>query len=247
MKGAVINCNTINYHHILYKTNQKLTAIFLSVVVLIVLSYYFRGDAFSGDLYLTLSSLVIGLPYNLVTYNLKLHDQYIKDLYLNEANLDVLSRLPNRRAFYSKVEHIYESHEYENVLLAIFDLDNFKLVNDSKGHAYGDNAIRKIGTNLLSFAKDYQLTIYRVGWDEFILLGLNINKSKASKVLNDLSSLIKTIKIEDNDNFKLSIEAFYTNRPFEYTSDEVFSKADQALYYVKNNDKSGIELVIDKD
>lgn len=218
---------------------------FLSVTVFMILSYFFRGSSFSDDLYLSVSSLVIGIPYNFVSYNIKMHDEYVKNFFLEEANLDSLSKLPNRRAYNTKIEKIFKNKECNNLLLAVIDIDDFKQINDTLGHAKGDEVIQKIGIVLKKFSNEYQVFISRIGGDEFTLIGLNFAKAKIKKVLDDLVDVLKTVEVTEEKYFGVSIGAIYTTNPYYYNSEELYIKADDALYSIKNNHKDDIKIIFD--
>ncbi|HHW79635.1 MAG TPA: diguanylate cyclase [Acholeplasmataceae bacterium] len=228
------------------RKREIVTAEVIYAVIFIILSFIFRREAFSSDLYLAISSLLIGIPYNLMIYQIKINDSFTKKLYLDQAYLDTLSGLPNRRAFNSKLETMYNNIEYDSVVLAIIDLDDFKSLNDSKGHAYGDYAIKEVGAALKKFAEEYQFFVSRIGGDEFILIGLNVQLVKLSKTLDELLEMVRSVKLKDDDKIELSIGAFYSNAPYKYNTEEIFIKADEALYFVKENNKGEINLVIDE-
>lgn len=223
-------------------------SIILSAMIFIALSVTFRFPAFTGDLYLVLCSVVIGIPYNVVIYNIKMKDEYTKQLYYDEANIDTLSGLANRRAFDRNINSVYSTNsDSQDVLFAIFDLDNFKLINDTKGHAYGDNLIKVLGAAIKRFAEDYQLFIARIGGDEFALIGLNLQEPMIAKVLEELISVISKIKTTESDELlSLSIGAFYTKTPSKYLPQDIVVKADKALYYIKNNEKGSIRVIMDR-
>ncbi|MEH8019025.1 EAL domain-containing protein [Rheinheimera muenzenbergensis] len=83
------------------------------------------------------------------------------------ANSDTLTGLPNRAVFMQKLGDLV-SHRSEHALL-VFDLDNFKKINDSLGHELGDRLLCKLAERLTNHA-NYCDKLYRLGGDEFALL-----------------------------------------------------------------------------
>jgi diguanylate cyclase (GGDEF)-like protein/PAS domain S-box-containing protein len=83
------------------------------------------------------------------------------------ANSDTLTGLPNRAVFMQKLGQLVSAGT-EHALL-VFDLDNFKKINDSLGHELGDNLLCKLSERLSSYSS-YSNKLYRLGGDEFALL-----------------------------------------------------------------------------
>lgn len=87
------------------------------------------------------------------------------------ANHDNLTNLPNRRLFLDRLEHAINVSRRTNSKLAIFfiDLDNFKLVNDSHGHAFGDEVLKEVGARLKATVRGSD-TVARLAGDEFTVI-----------------------------------------------------------------------------
>ena len=88
------------------------------------------------------------------------------------ATTDTLTGLPNRSAFMQKLASLVKDTT-EHALL-VFDLDNFKKINDSLGHELGDNLLCKLSQRLSSY-NSYNNKLYRLGGDEFAILLDNTN------------------------------------------------------------------------
>lgn len=100
-----------------------------------------------------------------------------RSLYLDEkeqAKMDFLTGLYNKRAFTNKWQRIEVDETIATTALMLIDIDYFKGINDSYGHANGDFVLRQLATILKVGAADNEL-VYRVGGEEFCL------------ILNDLS------------------------------------------------------------
>ena len=113
---------------------------------------------------------------------------YIKNLN-DMAYVDALTGIGNRHA----LRRDYNSYQRHEVTVAMLDLDNFKLINDTCGHEEGDRVLREVG-KLLSdtFGKEY---CYRYGGDEFLLIVPDISVSEFDEKLEALKQ--KKPDIED--------------------------------------------------
>jgi len=92
-----------------------------------------------------------------------------------QANHDVLTQLGNRRKLTTEVESCLEQYESEGQTfsLMVMDLDRFKVVNDSAGHAAGDALLQTLSEMFTSQVEDHE-TVARLGGDEFAVLNREI-------------------------------------------------------------------------
>lgn len=105
----------------------------------------------------------------------RLNEERIRQL----AYYDALTGLPNRRLLEDRLQHaIRHAHRKQQVLAVMFvDLDHFKAVNDSHGHATGDHLLTEISTRLQSCLREDD-TLARLGGDEFIVLLPELDSSE---------------------------------------------------------------------
>ncbi len=82
---------------------------------------------------------------------------------------DVLTGLPNRRSLLEDLLKVLSNNSGKKLALLFIDMDNFKYINDTMGHEFGDELINKASHRLKTALKDFG-TLYRLGGDEFILL-----------------------------------------------------------------------------
>ncbi|WP_231659038.1 MULTISPECIES: sensor domain-containing protein [Pseudoalteromonas] len=111
-----------------------------------------------------------------------------------QTNLDTLTGLPNRQHFYNKVDQqmLHAQAEQKRLAICFIDLDRFKSVNDTLGHATGDLLLLEASKRIKACMSSGNL-VARLGGDEFSLLLTNINTVNqiehiALKVLNALNS-----------------------------------------------------------
>jgi len=157
------------------------------------------------------------------------------------ANFDMLTELFNRNYFNIQLEHsINIAKRYKQKLaLLLFDIDNFKRVNDSLGHLAGDIIIQKIAKRVSRILRDSD-TFSRIGGDEFSIIIENY------KNINDLISLVKKIEklmedgIEVDDvifhiSLSIGVSLFPKNAQ---TPIQLQKTADIAMYEAKRNGKN---------
>ncbi len=160
---------------------------------------------------------------------------------------DSLTGLYNNHYFFKELnDEIERSKRYGRVFtLVIFDVDNFKLVNDSFGHSYGDKVLKELAESIANtIRKDIDIAC-RYGGDEFILLLPNTSVESAYKVCERLLNLIRSKKIISGDGKEFGFTLSMGLCEFPRDGEEVyflFNHADEALYYSKRNGKNRITI-----
>ncbi len=155
----------------------------------------------------------------------------------HQAQHDDLTGLINRREFEVRLERSLKSvHENgAQHVLCYLDLDQFKLVNDTCGHAAGDELLRQISVLLANRMRDRD-TLARLGGDEFGLLLENCSLTDANQITNTLLKLVQDYRFIHEDkifNIGVSIGLVVINSNFQNVSDIVHA-ADMACYSAKN-------------
>ncbi len=154
----------------------------------------------------------------------------------HQAQHDDLTGLINRREFEIRLERSLKS-VYETNAQHVFcylDLDQFKLVNDTSGHAAGDELLKQISVLLANRMRDRD-TLARLGGDEFGLLLENCSLVDANQITNALLKLVQDYRFIFGDkifNVGLSIGIVVINASFESVSD-IIHAADMACYSAK--------------
>ncbi|NQY25629.1 MAG: EAL domain-containing protein [Piscirickettsiaceae bacterium] len=155
---------------------------------------------------------------------------------------DELTGLPNRRLFKEKLESELRRAKKEQFRLAVLflDLDNFKDVNDTLGHDYGDLVLKESALRLIS-CMHKSVFLSRMGGDEFTICLTQISSS------DEIDYLLKTILLEMAKPFKIKDEIIYLSVSIgvaeysEKASDvsTLLKNADQAMFYAKENGRNG--------
>lgn len=154
---------------------------------------------------------------------------------------DPLTNLPNRRKFIENLEYALKRKSNGAVLL--LDLDNFKGINDTMGHAFGDKVLLGVTKRLETIADD-NILVSRFGGDEFLILyeGKN-NSSEIEAVVNEINNLFAEKIVIDEHEVEISFSMGISLYPKD--SDEVnqlIMNADLALYEVKKTGKNGYKF-----
>ncbi|MEJ2459406.1 MAG: EAL domain-containing protein, partial [Novosphingobium sp.] len=149
------------------------------------------------------------------------------------AQTDALTGLPNRRYFFSTLEGLLERSRPEEVFtIGLIDLDRFKPINDTHGHAYGDRLLQVIGKRMISLCPSNAI-LARLGGDEFGLIVMD-GPENAEQIAQSLCRAIhEHVRIGDIV-VAVGCSAGLAVYPETATSaDLLFDRADFALYHAK--------------
>lgn len=160
---------------------------------------------------------------------------------------DDLTNLPNRRTFVNKLNKLFfltSAAEIKNRFAVLFiDLDGFKLVNDSLGHAAGDQLLVVLAERMKLCLRSKD-TISRFGGDEFVVLINEIQSADEVMQIADrlLHSIRQPVSVNGHEIFPSASIGIASNE-LNYThSDEIISDADTAMYQAKTQGKNRIEI-----
>lgn len=170
---------------------------------------------------------------------------YILEKYQLKVNssLDTLTGALTRQYLENELEDlIEESIENKGLFsLIMFDLDNFKNINDSYGHQIGDEILKKVSAVILENVRSQDIC-GRYGGEEFVILLPNVDKNEAKKVSDRLRRKIKK-KVILGDNTPVTISMGIASYPEHgYLKYELIEKADHALYVAKELGKDRCEV-----
>lgn len=154
------------------------------------------------------------------------------------AHKDGLTKLYNRYGFDEIAEKRISKNPKEPCVAVLLDVDDFKLVNDMYGHAYGDKALISLAENMREFFPSSAL-LGRNGGDEFCILLSNCTVEEAKEALIQFTKTSKTFSYKGQTySFCISLGyAEYPNNAIERS--QLMRCADAALYEVKLHGKNG--------
>jgi len=162
------------------------------------------------------------------------------------AVTDELTGLKNRR-------HIMEqmNKEYQRVVrtggtlsLILLDIDNFKEVNDSFGHAFGDKVLRAVAQEMQGGLRSYDL-LGRIGGEEFLIASPGSTLDDAAGLAERIRQMIKVRKISDSTReVTVTVSAGVTSlSEQDATAEAILQRADEALYLAKQQGRDRVVSV----
>lgn len=157
---------------------------------------------------------------------------------LDQTYTDYLTKLNNRKSYIENIDKLTSQYKrYKTAFSVImYDIDNFKQINDTYGHNIGDDVLVQISQLIKSHIRDTDY-IFRIGGEEFIILLTEtpIDKAKlvSEKIRYSVENDLKTIKDK-----KITISIGVTEVKDGDTEDSIFKRVDKLLYKSKNNGKN---------
>jgi len=244
----------------------RAAALLLTVIVTVPFLIFFLHTgrpaliAIAGNMVLVNGGMVLILLRNHNTFtaliiserqltNRQQETQHLSDENLRLANLDILTSLPNRRSFFAALDQALTraARADTRFAVALLDLDRFKSVNDVHGHAAGDRLLTQIGLRLKRLASS-QIFIARLGGDEF---GIILSDCQMDADIFDFGATVKLalqspcVVGDRLASISCSIGvAIYPQAGI--TAEELFERADYALYFGKQHNKGGIIVYSDE-
>jgi diguanylate cyclase (GGDEF)-like protein len=166
--------------------------------------------------------------------------------HINRSFLDQLTQTKNRMSFDQKMDKIASSRSrlerrQSDVewCLALIDIDNFKTVNDSYGHLFGDEVLVVLGQKLLSHFRGFD-DAFRYGGEEFAIILHNVNVDQAYKVIDRFRASFSEIKFPQIGH--VTISAGLTSFESGTLPISLVDNADKALYYAKEHGRNQVRI-----
>ncbi|MGB1311945.1 MAG: putative bifunctional diguanylate cyclase/phosphodiesterase, partial [Leucothrix sp.] len=159
-----------------------------------------------------------------------------EQLIWEQANVDALTHLPNRRQFNKHLESAIQQGKDlgSSFILMFIDLDNFKIINDTHGHKAGDLLLREAADRLTNCVRKKDI-VSRLGGDEFTIILNTIDDSKTTE--NIAKSVLKALArpfLIDFEAFHITASIGITRYPEDASTHEILlMNADQAMYEAK--------------
>ena len=161
-----------------------------------------------------------------------------KNKFQKLAHMDSLTNIYNRYGFDELAEEMIAKNPNSPYVVALFDIDNFKFINDIYGHVYGDRALKNLADSMKSFFPSDTL-LGRNGGDEFCILLPNCTYDDVKEQLQQFTMLPKIFSCKGND-YPFYISLGYAEYPIAASNRaQLMRCADAALYEVKLHGKNG--------
>ncbi|MFA6015107.1 MAG: GGDEF domain-containing protein [Gallionellaceae bacterium] len=193
---------------------------------------------------------------HLILAFLKVYSNYIT--LLDESETDTLTGLLNRRTFDNNIEMIIAEHAETDDpqdnsdpqhparrvkaaelphWLAIIDIDHFKRINDAYGHLYGDEVLLLLSRNMKRIFRQRD-KLFRFGGEEFIVVLDRTNEDNAKAVLGRFRAAIEQFHFPQVG--KVTVSIGFVRLDKADVSSAIIGRADQALYYAKQNGRNRV-------
>lgn len=156
-----------------------------------------------------------------------------------KADTDLLTELYNKIATEREIQKFTQENPHVQSLFFLVDIDNFKKINDTMGHAFGDEVLRTIGTRLkVEFRKSD--IIGRIGGDELLIFLKNIQDEEVmQRQMGKVRKLFDTMEVGEYVKYKVTASigaAIFPQQGKDFSS--LYAEADKALYIAKENGKN---------
>lgn len=179
--------------------------------------------------------------------DLEIH-QALEEGDFSAVQYDVLTNLPNRALFGDRLKvALATAKRGQNGLAVLFlDLDNFKAINDSLGHAAGDCLLKSVAKRLLECLREED-TVSRVGGDEFLVLLPGTETKEAAEIVGQriIKAFERPLLAEAHQlfaSFSIGV-ALYPEHGQD--PEALVKKADMAMYHAKENGKHKCQIFCD--
>lgn len=174
------------------------------------------------------------------TYNkVYQENQETQKIIRHQAEHDSMTDLLNRGVF-EKILNIYENGE-PNFALILVDVDTFKSVNDTHGHAMGDKILKKVSKLLKDAFRSIDY-VCRIGGDEFAIIMVEMTSDLQYTISDKIKAVNEELAMAEDGvpAVSLSVGVAFADR--ENPGESIFKDADKALYRVKENGRNGCDF-----
>ncbi len=158
---------------------------------------------------------------------------------------DPLTTLPNRQLLIDRLNHLIPRARRNSgeILIIFIDLDDFKKINDSLGHAAGDIMLQQVTERLVSVVRDED-TVSRLGGDEFVIMATDIDTEKETlPLVNRLHSCFDSPFILQYHEFHVTVSIGIATYPTDGNSaEDLIKNADLAMFQSKTKGKNMYHL-----
>lgn len=164
-----------------------------------------------------------------------------------QAYIDELTNIGNRRAFYDKVRETLSitADSGKDHVMVMADIDHFKSFNDTYGHLIGDSVLRVFAKLAHEECQKHKLCdIYRYGGEEFIMVMQNTTLDKAEEIANTIRLLLQKTRLKPKNSEKplKTITASFgiSRRVNDDSIDAWLERTDTALYFAKHSGRNQV-------
>jgi diguanylate cyclase (GGDEF)-like protein len=159
-----------------------------------------------------------------------------------ESKIDYLTTLLNKRALefeLSKAEENFVRHQI-NYSICFFDIDHFKMINDTYGHEAGDIILRAVAKILKKYTREVDV-IGRYGGEEFLIVLPSTDLKNAVYFANKIKDIVYGYKfLYKDERISVALSGGVAERKMQKTMQETIEKADSMLYKAKDSGRNRV-------
>lgn len=220
-----------------FSVRGVLTGVAIAMALLILVAFVQDASAVADSPPLVLAPLALILAVAVLSMALMESDMHHR----GEAVIDSLTGMLNRKALMNRVGELAQQSALtgEPVGLILGDLDAFKQVNDSQGHAAGDAALTDVAYLLRKRLRAFDLA-YRIGGEEFLILVPGADTRECGRMAEELRRAVAADEVGDGTALTISFGVAASPRGEGFDYDEVFAAADEALYEAKSEGRNRV-------
>ena len=161
----------------------------------------------------------------------------------HQADHDALTALWNRSRLERELNELLESGHAQDCALVVFDIDHFKYINDSSGHAYGDELLKAVASRLSGLLHEGQ-RLARLGGDEFALLLRNTSESQAREISAHMVAELKRQPLIAGRRVTASAGIAASSNDHRVSGEDLLIAADIALYDAKDAGRDRVAVAV---
>ncbi|QHJ13298.1 Cyclic di-GMP phosphodiesterase PdeB [Paraglaciecola mesophila] len=167
--------------------------------------------------------------------------KHLTETLFHQASHDPLTELQNRRAFERNLKQVIHDNK-QNYFLCFIDLDYFKTINDTCGHAAGDEILVSVARILKSNVRSNDI-VARLGGDEFAILILDCPFEKALQIANNIKENIRNLTYHwEGETFHLSASIGVAPKVKNNSTTDLLNAADVACGLAKSEGRNTVRL-----
>jgi len=156
------------------------------------------------------------------------------------ARIDPLTGIANRKSFEERFaqEIAQKPRAQLSVVMLLWDLDNFKIINDSYGHRAGDRVLQSVAACFMAAVRGNDF-VARIGGEEFVMLLSGTKMAQAMLIANQVRSAVEALRFHFRGTpVRVTVSCGLTELEENDLADAAFDRADAALYRAKHNGKN---------
>jgi diguanylate cyclase (GGDEF)-like protein len=230
--------NIIDIGHIKVVSLITLFSIVMSLIITIsFLELFGDGAVFIGVLIAIVAPLIIAPVIGWYLVGLIIKSHQLEEAMRTLVTFDALTGVMTRRAFLAHCETVYQVAMRSQSTLAVIyiDMDDFKKINDTYGHAAGDEVLKSFGS-VVNRCKRKSDLVGRIGGEEFSMVLHKTDADGALKFSNKIRAVAKSEAVTFEGqviDYNMSIGVAVFDKANPLSLDQLMRRADSALYQAK--------------